>query len=226
MRAHLYTAVYRYIRPLPPPAPQRIAARRKDLGLHPTWDPPRSDPAQISGCALTRPRPQVRLWGIGRPPLPMAAPAEGSPGSKAPPPPPGPVDGLPCPCAARGAADGLPHVLPCPPLLHCCALVPARSAHAGRGGGGLRRAGGKGDHPVIDPSPILDTPDPEQQPLAAPVPATLHTLQHPAAPVRGGLGRGKHLDPAQLEATLQPLVAGNPGEEGVHPVSLLPAPLQ
>ena len=37
MRAHLYTTVYRYIRPLPPlPPPQRIAARRKDLGLHPS----------------------------------------------------------------------------------------------------------------------------------------------------------------------------------------------
>ena len=44
VRAHLYTAVYRYIRPLPPRPPQRIAARRKDLGLHPMWDPPRSDP--------------------------------------------------------------------------------------------------------------------------------------------------------------------------------------
>ena len=79
MRAHLYTAVYRYIRPLPPPAPpQRIAARRKDLGLHPMWDPLRSDPAQISGCALphSRPQMQVRLWGVGRPPLPMTALAE------------------------------------------------------------------------------------------------------------------------------------------------------
>ena len=76
MRAHLYTAVYRYIRPLPPPAPpQRIAARRKDLGLRPMWDPLRSDPAQTSGCALPHPRPQVqvRLWGVGRPPLPMTA---------------------------------------------------------------------------------------------------------------------------------------------------------
>ena len=78
MRAHLYTAVYRYIRPLPPPPPQRIAARRKDPGLRPMWDPPRSDPAQTSGCALPHPRPQVqvRLWGVGRPPLPMTALAE------------------------------------------------------------------------------------------------------------------------------------------------------
>ena len=78
MRAHLYTTVYRYIRPLPPPPPQRIAARRKDLGLRPMWDPLRSDPAQTSGCALPHPRPQVqvRLWGVGRPPLPMTALAE------------------------------------------------------------------------------------------------------------------------------------------------------
>ena len=79
MRAHLYTAVYRYIRPLPPPRPpERIAARRKDLGLHPMWDPPRSVHAQISGCALPhlRPRMQVRLWGVGRPPLLMTALAE------------------------------------------------------------------------------------------------------------------------------------------------------
>ena len=70
MRAHLYTAVYRYIRPLPPPPPQRIAARRKDPALRPMWDPLRSDPAQTSGCALPHPRPQVqvRLWGVGRPP--------------------------------------------------------------------------------------------------------------------------------------------------------------
>ena len=68
--------IYKALTPPPPPPPQRIAARRKDLGLHPTWDPPRSDPAQISGCALPRPRPQVRLWGVGRPHLPMAAPAE------------------------------------------------------------------------------------------------------------------------------------------------------
>ena len=75
----IYTAVYRYIRPLPPcPPPQRIAARWKDLGLHPMWDPPRSNPAQISGCAFPHPRPQeqVRLWRVGRPPLPMTALAE------------------------------------------------------------------------------------------------------------------------------------------------------
>ena len=76
MRAHLYTVVYRYIRPLSPLPPP--AARRKDLGLHPMWDPPRSDPAQISGCALPHPRlqVQVRLWRVGCPPLPMTALAE------------------------------------------------------------------------------------------------------------------------------------------------------
>ena len=63
--------------PFPRP-PQRIAARRKDPGLRPMWDPLRSDPAQISGCARPHPRPQmqVRLWGAGRPPLPMTALAE------------------------------------------------------------------------------------------------------------------------------------------------------
>ena len=56
--------------PVTTPPPQRIAARRKDLGLRPMWDPLRSVPAQISGCALPHPRPQmqVRLWGVGRPP--------------------------------------------------------------------------------------------------------------------------------------------------------------
>ena len=75
VRAHLYTAVYRYIRPLSPPPPQRIAAQRRDPGLRPMWHPLRSDPAQTSGCALPHPRPQaqVRLSGVGRPPLPMTA---------------------------------------------------------------------------------------------------------------------------------------------------------
>ena len=79
MRAHLYTAVYGYIRPLPPPPPpQRIAAQREDLGLRPMWDPLRSVPAKTWGCALPHPRPQmqVRLWGVGCPPLPMTALAE------------------------------------------------------------------------------------------------------------------------------------------------------
>ena len=70
----IYSCIQIY-KALTPPwsTPQRIAARRKDLGPHPTWDPPRSDPAQISGRALPRPRPQVRLWGVGRPPGLMAA---------------------------------------------------------------------------------------------------------------------------------------------------------
>ena len=46
-----------------------------------------------------------------------------------------PLARLPAPCAARGVADGLPHVLPCPPVLHCCAPVPVLPAHGGRGGG-------------------------------------------------------------------------------------------
>ena len=69
----IFSCIQIYKALTPPVPPQRIAARRKD---HPAWDLPRSDPAQISGCALPRPRPQVRLWGVGRPPLPMAAPAE------------------------------------------------------------------------------------------------------------------------------------------------------
>ena len=120
--------------------------------------------------------------GLGGPPsrwlhLPSEAQAQ-----KPPPAPRGPADGLPCPCAARGAADGLPHVLPCPPLSHRCALVPALPAHGGRGGGGCAAPGGDGDHPVPDPGPVPNTLDPEQQPLAAPVPATQHPLQHPTAP--------------------------------------------
>ena len=75
------SSIYRCIqiyKALTPPAPPRIAAQRKDLGLHPMWDPPRSDPAQISGCALPHPRPQVQVrpWRVGRPPLPMTALAE------------------------------------------------------------------------------------------------------------------------------------------------------
>ena len=77
------SSIYSYIRiykALTLPAPQRIAARRKDPGLHPMWDPPRSDPTQILGCALPHPRPpvqvQVRLWRVGRPPLPKTALAE------------------------------------------------------------------------------------------------------------------------------------------------------
>ena len=36
--------------------------------------------------------------------------------------------------------------------------------------------------PCPQPGPIPDTPDPEQQPLAAPEPAPQIALQHPAAP--------------------------------------------
>ena len=73
----IYSCIQIY-KALTPPAPQRIAARRKDPGLRPMWDPLRSDPAQTSGCALPHPRPQVqvRLRGVGRPPLPMTALAE------------------------------------------------------------------------------------------------------------------------------------------------------
>ena len=74
----IYNCIQIYKALTPPAPPQRIAARRKDLGLHPMWDPPRSDPYQIAGCALPHPRPQiqVRLWGVGCSPLPMTAPAE------------------------------------------------------------------------------------------------------------------------------------------------------
>ena len=133
-RSSLYSCIQIFLRPLPPCPPQRIAARRKDLGPHPKWDPPRSDPAQISGRALPCPRPQVQLWGVGRPPLPMAAPAEAQKR-----PPRGPADRLPCPCAVRGTADSLLHVLPCPPLSHCYAPVPALPAHGGRGAAAPRR---------------------------------------------------------------------------------------
>ena len=44
-----------------------VHRRRKDLSLHPTWDLPRRE---LGLCA------PVRLWGVGCPPLPMAAPAE------------------------------------------------------------------------------------------------------------------------------------------------------
>ena len=146
--------------------------------------------------------------GVGRPPPPDDCTCRVKPRLKSPPPPPprGPAYGLPRPCAARGAADGLPHLLPCHPLSHCCGAVPALPAHGGEGEGGCAAPGGEGDHPVPD------APDPEQQPLAAPVPAAQHALQHPAAPVRGGVGR--HLDPAQRGAALQPPAGRGPGEEG------------
>ena len=69
MRAHLYTAVYRYIKGTYPPCPpQRIAAQRKDLGLHGGegggsegeggggfgWDPPSSQgPPVVPGGRRT-----------------------------------------------------------------------------------------------------------------------------------------------------------------------------
>ena len=75
----IYSCVQIYKALTPPPSPpQRIAARRKDLGLRPMWNPMRSVPAQIAGYALPHPRPQmqVRLCRVGRSPLPMTALAE------------------------------------------------------------------------------------------------------------------------------------------------------
>ena len=63
-----------------------------------------------------------------------------------------------------------------------CPAPPRREGGGGGGGAAPCRGGGGGDHPVPDPGPASDTPDPEQQPLAAPVPAPQIVLQHPAAP--------------------------------------------
>ena len=64
---------------------------------------------------------------------------------KSPPPPPRrSADGLPHPCAARGAAVGLPHALPCPPVPHCRAPVPVLPPMEGGGGGTAPRRGGGG----------------------------------------------------------------------------------
>ena len=122
------------------------------------WDPPRSDPAQISGCALPHPRPQVQvgLWRVGRPPPPDDCTCRVKPRLKSPPR--GSANGLPHPCAARGAADGLPHALACPPCriaaLLCLSCPPTEG-----GGGGCAVSGGEGGHPVPDPGPVPDTPE-------------------------------------------------------------------
>ena len=59
-------------------------------------------------------------------------------------------------------------MLPCPPrvALPCSCACPACPRR--EEGGGCATPGGEGDHPVPDPGPVPDTPDPEQQPLAAP----------------------------------------------------------
>ena len=222
----IYSCIQIY-KALTPPAPPAYRGATEGPG-----------PPSYVGSSEERPCPDLGLcappsapagttvWGWASPP-PDGSTCRVKPRLKSPPAPPRrPAYGLPRPCAARGAADGLPHVLPCHPLSHCCVPVPALPAHGGKGG--CAAPGGEVDHPVPD------TPDPEQQPLAAPVPAAQHSLQHPAAPdpalqypaapVRGGVGR--HLDPAQLEAALQAPAARNPAEEGDHPASLLPAPLQ
>ena len=144
MRAHLYTAVYRYIRPLPPPPPPPPAYRGATEG---------PGPPSYVGSSEERPCPDL---GLCAPPSAPAS-AGAAVGGWAPPPPDdctcrvkprlkslprGAADGLPHPCAAGGAPDGLSHALPCPPVSHCRAPVPVLPAHGGRGGGGLRRAGG------------------------------------------------------------------------------------
>ena len=90
-------------------------------------------------------------------------------------------------------------------MSHCRAPVPVLPAHGGRGGGGCAALGGEGDHPVLDPGPVSSTPDPEQQPLAAPVPTTLCCPRScPAAPccpcsLRGGEAPGPY--PARSRPT-------------------------
>ena len=148
-----------------------------------------------------RSRPAVGGWVS---PPPDGCTCRVKPRLKSPPPPPGPACGLLHPCAARGAADGVPHVLPCHPLPHCCVPEPALPAHGGREGRGFAAPGGEVDHPVPD------TLDPEQQPL----PAAQHALQHPAAP-----------DPACN--TLLPLFAEGCGGTWILPSSKPPcSPLQ
>ena len=109
------------------------------------WDPLRSDPAQSLGCALPHPRLQMQvwLWGAGRPPPPDDCTCRVKPRLKSPPTR-GAAEVLPHPCAARGAPDGLPHALPCPPVSHCRAPLPALPAEGGRGGGGCAAPAGGG----------------------------------------------------------------------------------
>ena len=57
-------------------------------------------------------------------------------------------------CAARGAPDGLPHALPCPPESHCRAPAPVLPPPR-REGGGLRRAGGGGGGTTLSPTLAL-----------------------------------------------------------------------
>ena len=221
MRAHLYTVVYRYIRPLPSrPPPPAYRGATEGPGSPSYVGSSKERPCPDLGPCAPPPAPAGAAVGGWVPPpsrwlhLPSEAQAQKPP--PPPPPPRGPAYGLPRPCAARGAADGLPHVLPCPPLSHCCAPVPALPALRGRGGG-CAAPGGTGD-----PGPVPDTPDLEQQPLAAPEPEVQPALQHPAAPdpavqhpapVLGGVER--HLDPAQLEAVLQLSAAHKEGEGGL-----------
>ena len=137
MRAHLHTFAYRYIRPLPPLP--RLAYRGATEGPGP--------PSNV-GSSEERPCPDL---GLCAPPSAPAGAAVGGwassppdsctcrvkPRLKSPPP---PRAGR----HARGAADGLPRVLPCHPrvaLLRTCACSRRGEGCVEglwRGGGGSR----------------------------------------------------------------------------------------
>ena len=70
-------------------------------------------------------------------------------------PPRGAANGLPHPCAARDAPDGLPHALPCPPESHCRAPAPVLPPHEGRGGGAAPCRGGGGGGTTLSPTLAL-----------------------------------------------------------------------
>ena len=131
--------------PPPCPPPQRIVARQRDLGPHPTWDPPRSDPAQISGRALSRPCPQVRLWGVGRPPPPDGCTCRVKPRLKSPPPT-SRQTGCHAPVLRGAPLTVCPMCCPAPPCriaVHLCLPCPPTRG----GGGGCTAPGGKGGPP-------------------------------------------------------------------------------
>ena len=175
MRAHLYTFAYRYLRPLPPLPP---SVSRRDgrtwasilRGIFQGATLPRSravrSPVRARRCSC---------GGLGVPPsrwlhLPSEAQAQE--------PPPAGRHTACCAPVPRGAPLTVcPTCCPATPVPHCCVPMPAVPAHGGRGGRGCTAPGGEVDHPAPD------TPHPEQQPVAAPVPAVQHALLHPAAQI-------------------------------------------
>ena len=216
MRAHLYTVVYRYIRPLPPLAPPAYRGATEGPGppscVGSSEEPPCPD---LGLCALPSAPAGAAVGGWASPP-PDGCTCRVKPRLKSPPPSPAGRQTGCCAPVLRGAPLTVcPTCCPAPPCriaAHLCLPCPPA---VGGGGGGCAALGGGVDHPVPDPGPVPDTPDPEQQPLAAPVPATQHALQHPAAPVCGGVGR--HLNPAQLEAIRR---EEGGGRGGLEPKSL------